>query len=86
VSVLYFHYAAFNRMVDATFKLCAARMVLPFGYPVHSGHRYPGRGFNYFTFMASDTESVLAKREKNKEGWDWLRQVGWPGWSTDKPG
>lgn len=31
---------------------------------------------NYFTFMASDTESELAKRGKNKEGRDWLRQVG----------
>ena len=31
---------------------------------------------NYYTFMASDTESDLAKRGKNKEGRDWLRQVG----------
>jgi transposase len=31
---------------------------------------------NYFTFMASDTESELTKRGKNKEGRDWLRQVG----------
>ncbi len=31
---------------------------------------------NYFTFMASDTESELAKRGKNKEGRDWLRQIG----------
>lgn len=31
---------------------------------------------NYYTFMASDTESGLAKRGKNKEGRDWLRQVG----------
>lgn len=31
---------------------------------------------NYYTFMASDTESELAQRGKNKEGRDWLRQVG----------
>lgn len=31
---------------------------------------------NYFTIMASDTESELAKRDKNKEGRDWLRQIG----------
>jgi transposase len=31
---------------------------------------------NYYTFMASDTESELTKRGKNKEGRDWLRQVG----------
>ncbi|MFO7606163.1 MAG: IS1634 family transposase [Desulfurivibrionaceae bacterium] len=31
---------------------------------------------NYYTFMASDTESDLAKRGKNKEGRNWLRQVG----------
>lgn len=31
---------------------------------------------NYYTYMASDTESELAKRGKNKEGRDWLRQVG----------
>jgi len=31
---------------------------------------------NYYTFMASDTESNLAKRGKNKEERDWLRQVG----------
>lgn len=31
---------------------------------------------NYYTFMASDTESELAQRGKNKEGRNWLRQVG----------
>lgn len=31
---------------------------------------------NYYTFIASDTESELAQRGKNKEGRDWLRQVG----------
>lgn len=31
---------------------------------------------NYYTFMASDTDSDLAQRGKNKEGRDWLRQVG----------
>jgi len=31
---------------------------------------------NVFTFMASDTESELAKRGKNKQGRDWLRQIG----------
>lgn len=31
---------------------------------------------NYFTFMASDTESELCKRGNNKEGRHWLRQVG----------
>jgi transposase len=31
---------------------------------------------NFFTFMASDTESELAMRGKNKQGRDWLRQVG----------
>jgi len=31
---------------------------------------------NYFTFMAGDTESDLAQRGKNKEGRNWLRQVG----------
>ncbi|ACL03002.1 transposase-like protein [Desulfatibacillum aliphaticivorans] len=31
---------------------------------------------NYYTYMASDTESDLAKRGKNKAGRDWLRQVG----------
>jgi transposase len=31
---------------------------------------------NYYTYMASDTDSELAMRGKNKEGRDWLRQVG----------
>jgi len=31
---------------------------------------------NYYTYMASKTESELAARGKNKEGKDWLRQVG----------
>jgi len=31
---------------------------------------------NYYTYMASKTESELAVRGKNKEGKDWLRQVG----------
>lgn len=31
---------------------------------------------NYYTYMASDTESALAKRGKSKEGRDWLRQIG----------
>ena len=31
---------------------------------------------NYYTYMASDTDSELAVRGKNKEGKDWLRQVG----------
>lgn len=31
---------------------------------------------NYYTFLASDTESELAQRGKSKEGKDWLRQVG----------
>lgn len=31
---------------------------------------------NYFTFMASDTESDLCRRGNNKEGRHWLRQVG----------
>lgn len=31
---------------------------------------------NFFTFMASDTDSELAARGKNKEGRYWLRQVG----------
>jgi len=31
---------------------------------------------NYYTFMASHTESELAKRGKNKEGRNWLRQIG----------
>jgi transposase len=31
---------------------------------------------NYFTFMAGDTESELARRGKNKQGRDWLRQIG----------
>ncbi len=31
---------------------------------------------NYYTFMASDTDSDLAQRGKNKEGRNWLRQIG----------
>jgi len=31
---------------------------------------------NYYTYMASKTQSELAVRGKNKEGKDWLRQVG----------
>lgn len=31
---------------------------------------------NYYTYMASDSESELARRGKNKEGKNWLRQVG----------
>lgn len=31
---------------------------------------------NYYTFMAGDTGSELAQRGKNKEGRNWLRQVG----------
>ena len=42
----------------------------------------PGQGCflfdttNYYTYLASETESELAKRAKNKDGKDWLRQVG----------
>lgn len=31
---------------------------------------------NYYTYMASDTDSELAARGKNKDGKDWLRQIG----------
>jgi transposase len=31
---------------------------------------------NYYTYMASQTGSELARRGKNKDGKDWLRQVG----------
>lgn len=31
---------------------------------------------NYYTYMASNNKSNLAKRGKNKEGKNWLRQVG----------
>jgi len=31
---------------------------------------------NYYTFMASGTPSELAQRGKNKEGRNWLRQIG----------
>ncbi len=31
---------------------------------------------NYYTYMASENESALAQRGKNKDGKDWLRQVG----------
>lgn len=31
---------------------------------------------NYYTFMASNTGSDLAQRGKNKEGRNWLRQIG----------
>ena len=31
---------------------------------------------NYYSYMASQTESEIAKRGKNKDGKDWLRQVG----------
>ena len=31
---------------------------------------------NYYTYMASGTDSKLARRGKNKDGKDWLRQVG----------
>lgn len=31
---------------------------------------------NYYTYMATHTESELAKRGKNKDGKNWLRQVG----------
>jgi len=31
---------------------------------------------NYYTFLASDTESALAKRGKSKDGRDHLRQIG----------
>lgn len=31
---------------------------------------------NYYTYMASHTPSGLAKRGKNKEGKNWLRQIG----------
>jgi transposase len=31
---------------------------------------------NYYTYMASHTDSELAMRGKNKQGRDWLRQVG----------
>ena len=42
----------------------------------------PGQGCflfdttNYYTYLAIETESDLAKRAKNKDGKDWLRQVG----------
>jgi len=31
---------------------------------------------NYYTYMASNTDSVLAQRGKSKEGRNWLRQIG----------
>lgn len=31
---------------------------------------------NYYTYMAAQTESTLARRGKNKDGKDWLRQIG----------
>ena len=31
---------------------------------------------NYYTFMATDTDSALAQRGKSKEGRNWLRQIG----------
>lgn len=31
---------------------------------------------NYYTFIASDTDSELAQRGKNKAGRNWLRQIG----------
>jgi len=31
---------------------------------------------NYYTYLASETESELAQRAKNKDGKDWLRQIG----------
>jgi transposase len=31
---------------------------------------------NYYTFMATDTDSALAQRGKSKEGRSWLRQIG----------
>ncbi len=31
---------------------------------------------NYYTFMASQTDSELAQRGKSKEGRNWLRQIG----------
>jgi transposase len=31
---------------------------------------------NYYTYMASNTKSDLAKRGKNKAGKNWLRQIG----------
>ncbi len=31
---------------------------------------------NYYSYMASQTESELTRRGKNKDGKDWLRQVG----------
>ena len=31
---------------------------------------------NFYTFMAGDTDSKLARRGKNKAGRDWLRQIG----------
>jgi transposase len=42
----------------------------------------PGQGCflfdttNYYTYMASENESALAQRGKNKDGKNWLRQVG----------
>lgn len=42
----------------------------------------PGQGCflfdttNYYTYMATETESNLAKRGKNKDGKNWLRQIG----------
>jgi len=42
----------------------------------------PGQGCflfdttNYYTYLATETESDLAKRAKNKDGKDWLRQIG----------
>jgi transposase len=31
---------------------------------------------NYYTYLATETESELAQRAKNKDGKDWLRQIG----------
>ena len=31
---------------------------------------------NFYSYMASETESDLAQRAKNKDGKDWLRQIG----------
>jgi transposase len=66
-----------NRVDEETLRLIAQKFLDRISeLEVSSSDCFLFDTTNYYTYMASDTDSELAMRGKNKEGRDWLRQIG----------
>jgi transposase len=66
-----------NRVDEETIRLIAQRLLNRISeLETSSSDCFLFDTTNYYTYMASDTDSELAMRGKNKEGRDWLRQIG----------